>query len=74
MQYQKKLQSKFDSLRIHKSKNSVEYTVNYERDIKYWYHERMKVIQQCHMQYMKKLQREFGANSYGKQEKEALLN
>lgn len=65
MEYQKKLQKKFDSLRINEAKASQS-AVNYERDIRYWYHDRIKVTQDCYLEYMKKLQKECKENCFGK--------
>ena len=42
--YQKKLQNNYDGLRIHEEKTKIKCGPNYERDLRYWYSERMKGI------------------------------
>lgn len=45
---------------------SRQQTVNYDRDVRQWYGERIKQANCCYLEYMKKVQKELGENAYGK--------
>ena len=58
MEYQKKLQKKFDCERLKRYKpQSKMPEINYEREINFWYGERIEGLQNFYHEYMKKMQK-----------------